>query len=221
MREVITFDADVENFNTKPRPEYRIYVSATSKSLTEEEGKVYFSLIEILTRKIQDQKDLQSSNRLLLERAIAYAETQDQDAAISDLTAYIQLDSISPLGYWQRAVCMAMKNEYSASQGIDVQLMKASALDDFAEALKRSPRNAYLYYDRATFHAHSKDYTQAFADFAQAIQLDPNLAEAYYNRGLCYLYTGETEKANKDLSKAGELGLYNAYSILKKQQKTK
>ena len=219
VKEMVTFDTDVEEFNVRQHPSHRIYVNASNSSLTETDSKVYFAEIETLTDEIQKKKDLQNNRALLIERAVAYTETQDQDAAISDLTAYIQLDSISPLGYWQRAVCMSIKNEFSASQGIDVQLMKASALDDFAEALKRSPRNAHLYYDRATFHAHCKDYMLAFADFAQAIQLDPNLAEAYYNRGLCYLYTGETEKANKDLSKAGELGLYNAYSIMKKQQK--
>jgi Tfp pilus assembly protein PilF len=94
-------------------------------------------------------------------------------------------------------------------------------MDDFNEALKRSPHNAYLFYDRATFYALHDDYSHAIDDFTKAIQLDPNLAEAYYNRGLCRLSSGHTADANKDFSKAGELGLYNAYSLLKKQQKTK
>jgi tetratricopeptide (TPR) repeat protein len=112
-------------------------------------------------------------------------------------------------------------NEFSASQGVDIQLKNARAMDDFNEALKRSPHNAYILYDRATFYAHRQDYNHAIDDFTKAIQQDPNLAEAYYNRGLCRLYAGNTAEGNKDLSKAGELGLFNAYSIMKKQQKTK
>ena len=68
---------------------------------------------------------------------------------------------------------------------------------------------------------YSNEGVTSWYDFTKAIQHDPNLAEAYYNRGLCRIYAGNVAEGNKDLSKAGELGLYNAYSILKKQQKTK
>jgi hypothetical protein len=42
------------------------------------------------------------------------------------------------------------------------------------------------------------------------------MAEAYYNRGLCHIFAGEKEKGIRDLSKAGEMGLYTAYSIIKR-----
>ena len=58
---------------------------------------------------------------------------------------------------------------------------------------------------------------QAIDDFTTALQYEPNLAEAYFNRGICHLNKGgEKEKASADLSKAGELGLYDAYSVLKR-----
>lgn len=221
MKEVMTFDQEVERFNQKLRPLHRVYVTSSTKSLDESVTKAHFALIDTLTNLIQDIKDLRKSKGLLLERAIAYTVTQNQEAAINDLTVFIQLDSISSLGYWQRAVCQTMMNEFSASQGVDIQLKNARAMDDFNEALKRSPHNAYLFYDRGTFYALHDDYSHAIDDFTKAIQLDPNLAEAYYNRGLCRLSSGHTADANKDFSKAGELGLYNAYSLLKKQQKTK
>ena len=58
---------------------------------------------------------------------------------------------------------------------------------------------------------------QAIEDFTAALQQEPNLGEAYFNRAICYLNSGDKEKARSDLSKAGELGLYDAYSVLKRQ----
>jgi tetratricopeptide (TPR) repeat protein len=66
-----------------------------------------------------------------------------------------------------------------------------------------------------------KDYARAIEDYTQAITLDPRLAEAYYNRGLALIDSGKTAEGVSDLSKAGELGLYTAYSLLKKYTKNK
>ena len=60
------------------------------------------------------------------------------------------------------------------------------------------------------------DFEHAIRDYTRAIELDANLAEAYYNRGLAYLANKRQEEAIRDLSKAGELGLYQAYSIIKR-----
>jgi hypothetical protein len=48
---------------------------------------------------------------------------------------------------------------------------------------------------------------------------EPYLAEAYYNRGLCHLFLKHESEAVKDMSKAGELGVYQAYSLIKKYRK--
>ena len=50
----------------------------------------------------------------------------------------------------------------------------------------------------------------------RALELDPNLAEAYYNRGLTHIFLGNNRQGVQDLSKAGELGLYSAYNIIKR-----
>ena len=56
----------------------------------------------------------------------------------------------------------------------------------------------------------------AIDDFTRAINIDANLAEAYYNRGLARVQNGLKAEGIADLSKAGELGLYNAYSVIKR-----
>jgi hypothetical protein len=42
------------------------------------------------------------------------------------------------------------------------------------------------------------------------------MAEAYYNRALTLLYVKENNLACKDLSKAGELGIKEAYNVIKR-----
>ena len=45
------------------------------------------------------------------------------------------------------------------------------------------------------------------------------MAEAYYNRGICLIKQNRQDEGIADLSKAGELGLYTAYSLIKKYRK--
>ena len=52
-------------------------------------------------------------------------------------------------------------------------------------------------------------------DYTKAIELNPSFAEAYYNRGLVQIFLKDTRKGCLDMSKAGELGLQDAYRVLK------
>ena len=65
------------------------------------------------------------------------------------------------------------------------------------------------------------DYRSAIADYTHAIAIDQRLAEAYFNRGLAYIHLGQRQEGISDLSKAGELGLYRAYSVIKQEKEVK
>ena len=97
----------------------------------------------------------------------------------------------------------------------------ANVQADLNHALALTPQSAYLLYNRGNLNAQRLDYQQAIADYTEALALEPNLAEAYYNRGLCYIYQKKTQAGIADLSKAGELGLYSAYSLIKKYRSQK
>ena len=144
---------------------------------------------------------------------------QNLEGAIDDLTTYLQMDSLSVLALWQRAVCQSKLNEFQAAQGTDVDMKTANALMDFSAAIRQNPSCAYLYYNRGGVYVLRKDYSHAIDDYTQAIALDHNLGEAYYNRGLALIESGKTDEGVRDLSKAGELGLYTAYSLIKKYRK--
>ena len=51
------------------------------------------------------------------------------------------------------------------------------------------------------------------------IELKPDLGEAYYNRGLAKVKSSKQQEGVADLGKAGELGLYGAYSMIKQHSK--
>ena len=216
VKSYVAFDEQVEAFNSTLSPQQRINITCNPKTLSVEETRTYFATIDKLSAAIQDTKDLNKDKNLLLQRAVAYTVTQNFDDAINDLTAYLQIDSLSSLAYWQRAACQSMMNEFSASQGMDTRLKSVRTLADLDAALSLNPQNPYIYYDRANVHAQQKDYVKAIDDYTKALKIDPNIAEAYYNRGLARIHSGNKNEGIEDLSKAGELGLYEAYGIIKK-----
>jgi tetratricopeptide (TPR) repeat protein len=73
-----------------------------------------------------------------------------------------------------------------------------------------------VWFDRANILVEQKDYRNAIASYTKAIELENDFAEAFFNRGLTYIYLGENKQGIADLSKAGELGLYIAYNIIKR-----
>lgn len=87
---------------------------------------------------------------------------------------------------------------------------------DYDKVISLDPGFVYAYYNRANVYSVQKNYKAALADYNEAIKLAPEFADAYYNRAMIYLITGETESAKSDLSKAGELGKYASYNLLKR-----
>lgn len=53
-------------------------------------------------------------------------------------------------------------------------------------------------------------------DYNKAIELEPNLASAYGSRGVAKIINGQKDSGCIDLSKAGEMGAYQAYDFRRK-----
>ncbi|MCD7849956.1 MAG: tetratricopeptide repeat protein [Parabacteroides sp.] len=83
-------------------------------------------------------------------------------------------------------------------------------------AIKLNPGFVYAYFNRGNLRCAQRDFRAAIQDYSDAIQRDPEFAEAYFNRGLARLSQGDANRGIADLSKAGELGIINAYSIIKR-----
>ena len=209
------FENSVDAFN-QASGSHTVYLSCEQRTLSESRMKQTFAYIDSLSNQIDKSKTTTKVAPLLLLRAIAYGSIQNFDNAIDDLSICLQIDSTSSLAYWQRAVCQAKINEFNASEGTNIDLKSANVLGDLSDAIRLAPQNAYLYYNRGNLYALRHDYQRAIADYSMALKLNQDLAEAWFNRGLAKINAKHVDEGIEDLSKAGELGLYQAYSVIKK-----
>ena len=127
------------------------------------------------------------------------------------------VDGCGDMARCRRAVVLgteALKKEEQSVPfaNIDYRLVK----DDLDRVLELQPSFPEAYFNRANVSVRLKDYKSAIVDYTPAIALNDRFAQAYYNRGLAKIYTGNIDGGVADLSKAGELGMYQAYSVIKR-----
>ena len=92
----------------------------------------------------------------------------------------------------------------------------SAAIDDMEKAALIAPDFAYTYYNLGNLYCLSDRMPEAINAYTKAIELYPYLAEAYYNRGLIQIYLKDKEKGCIDISTSGELGIKDAYSVIKR-----
>lgn len=92
----------------------------------------------------------------------------------------------------------------------------SQAIGDIVKASMLLPDNPFIYYNLGNLFCYANDLPEAIRQYEKALELYPNLSEAYYNRGLVLIYLKDLEKGCIDMSKAGELGITDAYSVIRK-----
>lgn len=174
----------------------------------------------------------------LFSLAISESLVKQYTSAVNTYTTAVQLLPTNPFVYLNRATTQAEMIDFISSidnayQRISIESDPArqlhnrttrtynydDAIEDLTKAIKLHPGFAYAYYNRANLLALSNKLPEAFDDYTKAIELNPGFAEAYYNRGLIQIYMKDTRKGCLDISKAGELGIEEAYEVLKQYSK--
>ena len=209
------FVAEVEAFNLKQSKQDLLRITCNPISLNETQSKHFFSITDSLSVRLDEVSQPDKKALLLLQRAIAYSVLQDKEAALDDLNSLIKIDSLNALAYWHLGVCQSVSNSLKTKKASDVMLNIEKSKDYFNKSLALNAQNAFIYYNRANLWAMQKNWKEALNDYNKAISLDPTLAEAYYNKGLVLFELKDVVNATSSLSKAGELGLYKAYSVIK------
>ena len=195
-------------------------------ALTAEMVDFHFAEITRLSQYIDQHMDhTQADDNLLpyvfLSRAVEFAIVQDYSSAIDDCTRALQCPLADNRLHVIATFCRAnwryrlleyqrATGEQDATANMDFDIM----LRDYDQVIRIQPDFAFAIFNKANILCAQKQWNDAIDYYTQAIQLDGDFAEAWFNRGLTYVYIGENEKGMTDLSKAGELGIYQAYNMI-------
>lgn len=224
------------NDNLRKQNNYHPLIEALNQKqaakilITNDEVPLTQNLIELHLKQIAllDEKIKASAQTdLLLERAINQAVLLNLNVAIEDLNKAIELDGKNALAYFCRANIRykllelelnQSKKEKEITPNADKikQLLAQLILADYDKTIALRPDFRFAYLNRGNACFLVKNSTEAIQNYTQAIAAQKNFPEAYFNRGLVQLNTNEQEKAIADLSKAGELGIYQAYNLIKR-----
>ena len=139
----------------------------------------------------------------LVNRAVLRAEMIDFIASISSSVQTLTMDNE---GATKTRVSDRAENHYDYSEAI-------SDMQD-AEALVGDL--AYINFNLGNLYCLQSSPVQALSFYDKAIDEYPAMGDAYYNRGLVLIFLKDKEKGCIDLSRAGELGVADAYSVISK-----
>ena len=151
---------------------------------------------------------LPTSSTLNLHNAVVSAESKAEIIAENQLRLW--LSEQNP----EHKVLLLSQKAFSL---IDSSPEKALELLQRTKTLQ--PESAMVHYNIGCVLAALGKLSEAELAFSQAIALDDRMPEAFFNRAVAALLQSNNVKAISDLSKAGELGLYRAYSLIKQAQK--
>lgn len=213
VRSNVNFYKGVDDFNRNNVLPKHLLITNFEPALEKQAMQKHFESIDKTTEQIAKGS---SAASLYFTRAMDEYSVRDFKKAMSDLDSVIVKDSRAYLALFMRATLRSEIQATSASKDLTTAQMNfTQGKADLDEVIRQAPDFAYAYFNRAALFAGVKDYKSAIADYDEAIKLLPDFAEAYYNRGLVEIFSGNITKGRSDLSKAGELGLYTAYSIIK------
>ena len=176
--------------------------TAQELALTAEMVDYHFAQIARLSRLMDEHP----TPELYFARAVEFAIIKDYSSAIEDATKAI----VKANKDLEPVICFCRANWRYRLEEVDFELM----LRDYDQVIRLQPDFHFAYYNKANVLCAQREFKDAIDYYTKAIAIDADFAEAYYNRGLTYIFIGENESGLADLSKAGELGIYQAYNLI-------
>ena len=125
---------------------------------------------------------------------------------ISSIESNVQVLSMDDTGNTRARVKDQVTRHYDYSD----------ALEDMKAAAEIVPDLPYVYFNLGNLYCLSSEHINSIENYTKAIELYPYMGDAYFNRGLVLIYLKDREKGCIDLSRAGELGVQDAYGVIKK-----
>ena len=224
LRRVNNYTKLIDELNQTNEHSSNLLLTNDEVALTQPLIETHFNNINSLTEKIKKS----ASANLYFERGINQALVLNMEAAVEDMTEAISNKKDFALAYFCRANIHFKMLDFKANDNSQIDKKNAVAfgnkdlalkinqiIQDYSKAIELSPDFAFAWFNRGNTYCVEKDYKNAIKDYTSAIAAKNSFAEAYFNRGLCYFFLNQKDKAIEDLSKAGELGIYQAYNLIK------
>ncbi|MBO5582759.1 MAG: tetratricopeptide repeat protein, partial [Bacteroidales bacterium] len=136
-----------------------------------------------------------------MNRAVLRAEMID---FIASIESNVQTLTMDDKGNTRARVREQVTSHYDYSE----------ALADMEQAAAIQPALPYIQFNLGNLYCLSSQLVNAIECYGKAIAQYPYMGDAYFNRGLVLIYLKDKEKGCIDLSRAGELGLEDAYNVI-------
>lgn len=192
-------------------------------SLSELTSKVHLEEIIRMTHEIEQPETSDKRKALLMTaRGIDYTIVQNPDSAVNDFIKALEyshndkdLNSLIQLEY---GVALWKQIEIDKNNGIKID---KKAYDNVVNVWRNAEDNReigqYASFNIGNLYFIINNYKEAISYYNNAIAKDPLLSDAFYNRAIAKIKDGsfDIDDIKKDLSNAGEMGIYQAYPIIK------
>ncbi|MGN1212189.1 MAG: tetratricopeptide repeat protein [Candidatus Cryptobacteroides sp.] len=143
----------------------------------------------------------------LMNRGVLRAEMID---VISSIESNVQVLTMDDTKTTRARVRDNVSKQYDYSE----------AIADLEAAAAKAGDIPYIHFNLGNLHCLASEHLESIESYTKAIRLYPLMGEAYYNRGLVLIYLKDKEKGCIDMSRAGELGVSEAYGVIKKYCET-
>jgi tetratricopeptide (TPR) repeat protein len=228
------FDFAIRNFANQSN--LQLSIKPLSELTAQNSDEAYIKIAQL-------SSEISSGKKTALNyflRGTLYAQTENFAKSVEDLKNALAIDSSFFVARFNLAVIelekLAVKssfdelNQYIApannsawvtydSDYIQSELL--SIVAEFDKILKAERNLSIALFNRAYVKTLLKDYNGAINDYEISTFYRNNFAEAYVNAGLIYLFFDNPTIACDNLSRAGELGIKEAYTIIKRYCNTR
>ena len=223
----------VEDYNKKRLLGTSLKITNNEIALTSDLISSHFEAINSISGKISQDE---TNADLYFHRALEFALVQDFSSSVEDLNKALSLRPDFTIAYFCRAniryklvdfqkntlVAANENGENTTDKNTrllaerQTQFNVEMIMRDYDKVIEMQPDFAFAYYNKANILCTQKDFSSAIYNYSKAISCDAEFAESYFNRALTYLFIGEDAKGLSDLSKSGELGIYQSYNLLQR-----
>ncbi|MBP9018969.1 MAG: tetratricopeptide repeat protein [Rikenellaceae bacterium] len=207
-----------------------VQISSAPAELSGEQQQIYMETIDNLIRENRN-------GYVLFAKALLESNMKKFNLALDFYNQAIATEPEQTFFYINRGALQAEMIDFISSIESNVQVLTlddagatrakvqgkssgnydySAAIQDMKKAASLAPNFPYIYYNLGNLYCLSNNLPESINNYTKALEIYPYIAEAYYNRGLVLIYLKDREKGCYDLSKAGELGLREAYAVIKK-----